>query len=105
MPLGGEYWTFADGRRCVLYCSGTVSLDEVGYGVRAVAVICQLEPHNLVHIAGRSLPSLNDNNYCLSLTMREHVLCLFILLPSELVLAYNMITWENYKVNSENKKV
>lgn len=57
-----------------MYCSGTVSLDEVGYGVRAVAVICQLEPHNLVHIAGRSLPSLNDNNYCLSLTMREHVL-------------------------------
>lgn len=39
-------------------CSGTVSLDEGGYGVCSVAVICQLEPHNLVHIAGRSLPAL-----------------------------------------------
>lgn len=76
------------------YCTNAVqlSLDEVGYGVRAVAVICQLEPHNLVHIAGRSLPSLNDNNYCLTLTMREHVLGLFILLPSEPALSYNTST-------------
>lgn len=76
----------------MLYGSGTVTLDEVGYGVRAVAVICQLEPHNLVHIAGRSLPSLNDNNYCLSLTMRKHVLGLLTLLPSEPALSYNMST-------------
>lgn len=30
----------------------------------AVVVICQLEPHNLVHIAGHYTAS-NANNYCL----------------------------------------
>lgn len=83
MSRCGGHWALADGRRCVSYGSDTVSLDEGGYGVRTVSVICQLDPHNLVHIGNRALPSLNDNNYCLSLTMRKHILGLFMLLPSE----------------------